>query len=196
MSLSSGVGASTALSIRSLYSSSSQSLCRVDSGSFNVTGIEILLKSFPMFLHSRFHRFTPSVSVLGTGSCRLQFSILQNFCFSHKFLGIPNIANLRPVRVWRLSRSKSKTGDCGAEPTWCQNVKSFLKVSWVLHIVQDVLVDVGLRGGRLQNINSKEDLKFWLYVALVDNDLGGDCFQEHGVVLLSLSLVAGVVTGK
>ena len=26
--------------------------------------------------------------------------------------------------------------------------------------------------------------------------LGGDRFQEHGVVLLSLSLVAGVVAGK
>ena len=30
----------------------------------------------------------------------------------------------------------------------------------------------------------------------VDVDLGGNGFQEHGVVLLSLSLVAGVVTGK
>ena len=76
MSLSSGVGARTALSMRSLYSSSSHSLCKVERGSFKVTGIEILLRSFPMFLHSKFHRFTPSVSVLGTGSCRLEFKII------------------------------------------------------------------------------------------------------------------------
>ena len=30
----------------------------------------------------------------------------------------------------------------------------------------------------------------------VDVDLGGDGLQEHGVVLLSLSLVARVVAGK
>ena len=93
MSLSSGVGARTALSIRSLYSSSSHSLCRVDSGSFNVTGIEILLRSFPMFLHSRFHRFTPSVSVLGTGSWRLEFSMISrismNFQNSLESLELP-----------------------------------------------------------------------------------------------------------
>ena len=70
------------------YSSSSQRRCRADSGSFKVTGIDILLKSLPMFLHSKFHRFKPakkrnrvitrhnysegayipSVSAFGTGS--------------------------------------------------------------------------------------------------------------------------------
>ena len=79
MSLSRGVGARTALSMRSLYSSSSHSLCKVERGSFKVTGIEILLRSFPMFLHSRFHRLTPSVSVLGTGSCRLNCHQMQDF---------------------------------------------------------------------------------------------------------------------
>ena len=93
MSLSSGVGARTALSMRSLYSSSSHSLCKVERGSFKVTGIEILLRSFPMFLHSRFHRLTPSVSVLGTGSCRLNCHQMQDF------LETSNISNLRPVRV-------------------------------------------------------------------------------------------------
>ena len=33
--------------------------CKVERGSLSVTGMEILLRSFPMFLQSRFHRFTP-----------------------------------------------------------------------------------------------------------------------------------------
>lgn len=37
-------------------------------GSFNATGIETCDRSLPMFLHSRFHRDSPSVSGLGTGS--------------------------------------------------------------------------------------------------------------------------------
>ena len=45
--LSRGVKAETALSTKLLYSSSLHNLCKVDSGSFKVTGMEILLKIFP-----------------------------------------------------------------------------------------------------------------------------------------------------
>ena len=63
---------------------------------------------------------------------------------------------------------------------------------------QDFDVDLG----GFQNITSIEDMKFQLqdgHVGVdvdVDVDLGGDGLQEHGVVLLSLSLVARVVAGK
>ena len=43
-------------------------LCRTESGSFNVTGILILERSFPIFLHNKFHKLTPAVEDIGTGS--------------------------------------------------------------------------------------------------------------------------------
>ena len=65
---------------------------------------------------------------------------------------------------------------------------------------QDFYVDLG----GFQSITSIEDMKFQLqdgHVGVgvdvdVDVDLGCDGLQEHGVVLLSLSLVARVVAGK
>ena len=42
--------------------------CSMLSGSFSVTGMEILVRSFPMFLYSRFHRLMSGVSGLATGS--------------------------------------------------------------------------------------------------------------------------------
>ena len=65
-----------ALSSSSAYSSSSHRRCSADRGSFSVTGMEILLRSLPMFLHSRFHRLTPSAPDMGTGSfCLLPISM-------------------------------------------------------------------------------------------------------------------------
>ena len=46
-------------------------LWRTESGSFNVTGILIFERSFPMFLHNKFHKLTPAVEDIGTGSLTL-----------------------------------------------------------------------------------------------------------------------------
>ena len=46
-------------------------LCRTDNGSFSVTGILILERSFPIFLHNRFHKLTPAVEDIGIGSLTL-----------------------------------------------------------------------------------------------------------------------------
>ena len=50
--LSTCASAAAALSSNSEYSSSSHSLWSAERGSFNVTGIDIFERSFPMFLHN------------------------------------------------------------------------------------------------------------------------------------------------
>lgn len=42
--------------------------CSILSGSFRVTGMEILVRSFPMFLYRMFHKLMSPESGLGTGS--------------------------------------------------------------------------------------------------------------------------------
>ena len=51
-----------------MYNLKNDYLWRTDSGSFNVTGILIFERSFPIFLHNKFHKFTPAVEDIGTGS--------------------------------------------------------------------------------------------------------------------------------
>ena len=43
-------------------------LWSAESGSFKVTGIDILDRSLPIFLHSKFHKFKPEVSGITAGS--------------------------------------------------------------------------------------------------------------------------------
>ena len=43
-------------------------LWSTERGSLSVTGMLILERSFPMFLQSKFHKFTPAVEDIGTGS--------------------------------------------------------------------------------------------------------------------------------
>ena len=64
--LSRGSGIWAALSRSSLYSSSSQSLCSVFSGSFSSTGMATLDRSFPMLFLRMFH--TLMLLVLGQGA--------------------------------------------------------------------------------------------------------------------------------
>ena len=43
-------------------------LWSTERGSLSVTGMLILERSFPIFLQSKFHKFTPAVEDIGTGS--------------------------------------------------------------------------------------------------------------------------------
>lgn len=59
-----------AWSRRLLYSSSSQSRCRVLSGSLSCTGIDTFDRSLPMLLRSMFHRLTSAPGPLAAGRQR------------------------------------------------------------------------------------------------------------------------------
>jgi hypothetical protein len=64
-------------------------------GSFNATGIETCDRSLPMFLQSRFHKDSPSVSGLGAGS-------LVRRPVMHFILESPGPPTTRNMSKWNM----------------------------------------------------------------------------------------------